>query len=257
MSHRSGTRGSGPRSLSATWAASWRHRAPPWWLWPARRCTWPAPASPCLAGACLLIPGEYKDSVIPGEYYPQVHVSRGHLPPGVLQASHHDCVRSVVCCWRLVESDFNAHQFPAPAPSWATSRSTSRWPSRAGWTASSPSPRWTSCGRRGWTPTRRTTSGLERHLIFLHPSFKLLAGWTNQIFTSNQIAKWYYSSEVTTTTIRRGSLYTVRVTTTLDISSTSDTETSQYFICQLSIPNTDVARTEQTVFFPGTITKSF
>ena len=28
-------------------------------------------------------------------YYNQVHVSRGHLPPGVQQTPHHDCVRSV------------------------------------------------------------------------------------------------------------------------------------------------------------------
>ena len=62
LTRRSGTRGSGPRSLSVTRAAS-RRRAPPWWPWPARRCTWPDPASPCRAGACLVNPWEYKDII--------------------------------------------------------------------------------------------------------------------------------------------------------------------------------------------------
>merc|ERR1719232_1359324 len=84
--------------------------------------------------------------------------------------------------------------------------------------------------------------------VFPEPEVDLM--WTQGIGISNN-KEDNVSSEVTTTTIRRGNLYTVRVTTTLDISSTPDPEKSQYFICQMSIPNTDVARTEQTVFFPG------
>ena len=56
------------------------------------------------------------------------------------------------------------------------------------------------------------------------------------------------SSEVTTTTVRRGSLYSVVVRTQV---AASPGLRSQYFICQLTIPRTGVSRTEQTVFFPG------
>lgn len=56
------------------------------------------------------------------------------------------------------------------------------------------------------------------------------------------------SSEVTTTTVRRGSLYSVVVRTQV---AASPGHQSQYFICQLTIPRTGVSRTEQTVFFPG------
>ena len=56
------------------------------------------------------------------------------------------------------------------------------------------------------------------------------------------------SSEVTTTTVRRGSLYSVVVRTQV---AASPGHQSQYFICQLTIPRTRVSRTEQTVFFQG------
>jgi len=74
--------------------------------------------------------------------------------------------------------------------------------------------------------------------------------WTKDHFNNSLFYKnENLSSEMTTTTIRRGHLFSVKVHTIISISMET---LSQYFTCHFLIPHTDVRRTEQTVFFPGT-----
>ena len=59
----------------------------------------------------------------------------------------------------------------------------------------------------------------------------------------------YFSSDMTTTTIRRGHLYSVTVHTVLMAPSLSH---QTIFSCYMEIPGTSFSLHEKTIFFPGT-----
>ena len=59
----------------------------------------------------------------------------------------------------------------------------------------------------------------------------------------------YSSSDLTTTTVRRGNFFFVTTHTILTIPSTSH---QTIFSCSMSIPHTNYSISEKSVYFPGT-----